>query len=160
MTLPPSFPSTFFWGRSFPSAWISVSTSSFSSSTLFCSSLNLLFSPPLLPIKLDIRNIHQPGCLGVQFAISVRELLGAITQMDLNLSKNDLKASCFHLCRCWSPITRPNKPLNSLRRSQQRNPMLLSFGILIALYFSSFGGDGGVCIFTTLLASPHKIHFY
>lgn len=109
----------------------------------FCSSLNLLFSQPLLPIKLDIRNIHQPGCVGVQFAISVHELLDAITQMDLNFSKNYLKASCFHLCRCWSPITLPNKPLNSLIRSQQRNPMLLSFGVLTALYFSSFGGDGG-----------------
>lgn len=31
---------------------------------LLCSNLNLLFSQPLLPIKLDIRNIHQPGCLG------------------------------------------------------------------------------------------------
>lgn len=49
-------------------------------------SLNLLFSWPLLPIKLDIREIHQPVPLKVQFEVSVQEPLGSVLWVDMDLS--------------------------------------------------------------------------
>lgn len=82
--------------------------------------------------------------------------------MDLDLS-TELHASLVH-----SPVqmfrfcvTLPHKTLKSPGRSQQKNPMLLSLGIAIALYVLSSGGDvGSVCVcMIILLAFPHKIHF-
>ena len=79
----------------------------------------------------------------------MREWLNAVAWMDLDLS-TELHASLvrspvqvFRFC-----VTLPHKTLNSPGRSQQKNLMLLSLGIAIALYVLSSGGDvGSVCVY-------------
>ena len=151
------------WGCLFPSAWVLISTSSTFQhlppsnqvQLLLYISLNLLFSQPLLPIKLDIRTVHQLVLFwsrGVCFWPWMLWL--GWTWIFL---QNYSQALCFHLFRCSDPIALPQKTLNSLGGSQQKNPMLLSLGIAIALYVLSSGGDpGSVCVYDHFIILSSK----
>lgn len=110
--------------------------------------LSLLFSQPLLPIKLDIRHTH-PSVLFrdrvCHFFAWMAECCGLdgpgfIYRLHASLVHSPVQV--FRSC-----VTLPHKTLNSPGRSQQKNPMLLSLGIAIALFVLSSGGDvGSVCV--------------
>lgn len=105
----------FFGGLFVPSAWISISTPPPQTQLLLYISLNLLVSQPLLPIKLDIREIHQASaargysleslCLNRWCCVlDGPKFIYRITWNPLVFTCAGVQVPSYYLIKHWTPL--------------------------------------------------------